>query len=104
MEAGPLHGTIYFRLLAVPFQSVEGASESRKQARRDWSERTSRGETGGAPSAPLAARSARLARSLGSLGSLARITFARSVDHRLRVCSPARLSREGLLAVYIYFS
>ena len=35
------------RLLAVPFQSVERASESRKQARRDWSERTSRSETGG---------------------------------------------------------
>ena len=32
------------RLLAVPFQSVERASESRKQARRDWRERTSRGE------------------------------------------------------------
>ena len=46
------------RLLAVPFQSVEGASESRKQARRDWSERTSG------------------------------ITFARSVDHRSRICSP----------------
>ena len=29
-------------LLAVPFQSVEGASETRKQAWRDWSERTSR--------------------------------------------------------------
>ena len=35
------------RLLAVPFQSVKGASESRKQARGDWSERTSRGETWG---------------------------------------------------------
>ena len=27
------------------------------------------------------------------------ITFARSVDRRSRICSPARLSREGLLAV-----
>ena len=34
------------RLLAIPFQSVERASESRKQAWRDWRERTSRGETG----------------------------------------------------------
>ena len=41
-----LKKTTMGRLLAVPFQSVEGASESRKQARRDWSERTSRGETG----------------------------------------------------------
>ena len=30
----------------------------------------------------------------------ASITFARSVDRRLRISSPARLSREGLLAVY----
>ena len=35
------------RLLAVPFRSVEGASESRVYIRRDWSERTSQGETGG---------------------------------------------------------
>ena len=34
------------RLLAVPFQSVERASKSRKQAQEDWSKRTSRGETG----------------------------------------------------------
>ena len=34
------------RLLAVLFQSVERASETRKQVRRDWSERTSRGKTG----------------------------------------------------------
>ena len=30
----------------------------------------------------------------------ARITFARSVDRRSRISSPAGLSREGLLAVY----
>ena len=35
------------RLLAVPFQSVERASESRKQAQENWSERASQGETGG---------------------------------------------------------
>ena len=29
-----------------------------------------------------------------------RITFARSVDRRSRICSAARLSTEGLLAVY----
>ena len=39
------------RLLAVSFQSVEGVSKTRKQARRDWSEQTSQGETGG--EAPL---------------------------------------------------
>ena len=44
---GKLRSRCYFaRLVAVPFQLVEGASESRIQARRDRSERTSQVENG----------------------------------------------------------
>ena len=40
---------------------------------------------------------------LGETGASerSRIIFARSVDRQSRFCSPARLSREGLLTVYL---
>ena len=57
------------RLLAVPFQSIKRVSWSRKQARRDWNERTSGGETGG--EAPL------------PQGPSVRITFAHTLAARI---------------------
>ena len=42
-----MHISYFSGLLAVLFQSVEEASESRIQARRDWTKRTRLGETGG---------------------------------------------------------
>ena len=55
MPAGLMLNLAYYkmvRLLAVPFWSVKGASESRVYIRPDWSERMSQVETGGEASSP----------------------------------------------------
>ena len=95
-----MHISYFSRLLAVPFQSVEEVSNSRIQARRDWTERMSLRKNGGETREKGTALSSvteafEFPTASGTENSdwfflfppllqrpSARITFARSIDRR----------------------